>query len=53
MVKKRNKKRTFEIKRPKDVYVCDFYSRQLDEIRGLLITQILVVILAILAFICK
>lgn len=44
MVKKKrqNKKRTFEIKRPKDVYVCDFYSRQLDEIRGLIATLITV-----------
>lgn len=45
--------RNRDYKQPKDVYVNDFYSRQLDEIRGLLITQILVVILAILAFICK
>lgn len=44
--KRQNKKRTFEIKRPKDVYVCDFYSRQLDEIKGLLVTLIIVNIIS-------
>lgn len=44
--KKRSKKCTFEIKRPKDVYVCDFYSRQLDEIRALLTTIIIVNIIS-------
>lgn len=46
--RKTNKKYTFEIKRPKDVYVCDFYSRQLDEIRGLLVTLIMVDIISFL-----
>ncbi len=38
--------RNRDYKQPKDVYVNDFYSRQLEEIRALLVTLIMVNIIS-------